>query len=368
MPFRTIIQSEVLDPNGRVRRPVRAISPNQGDLELMRLVAILQYIVGGTTLIVAALLLPDSDHSDHPAYYLLGGVAILLAAARYFQRGAMTLAHARASNFAGLAYISVVVAVSEPVGATPAFYLWPILTAAYFLRRRDLAIVLALFMAWCAIALWGFHDAGAAAQVYGPLVLVVVVVTALVRLMRESLAALIGDLEQSASTDDLTGLANRVAFGRLAGRDVERARRAGSPLSVAMIDLDHFKAINDRLGHAAGDDALRRFASLLRLECRAADLPARYGGEEFVVSLGDTGLDEAAQFAERLRARVERETANDQAPVTISVGVAELRPGHASPDDLMRAADVALYAAKSGGRNRVVRFDGDAEPSAEPGD
>ncbi len=364
MSFRTILKSEVLDPSGRVRRPVRAISPSQNDLELMRLVAILQYVVGGGTLIVAALILPDSDPSDHGAYYVLGGIALLLAMARYFQRSAMTLAHARASNFAGLAYISVVVAVSEPVGATPAFYLWPILTAAYFLRRRDLAIVLALFLAWCAIALWGFHDSGSAAQVYGPLVLVVVVVTALVRLMRESLAALIGDLEQTASTDDLTGLANRVAFRRLCGRDVERARRSGAPLSVAMIDLDHFKSVNDRFGHAAGDEALRRFAALLRLECRAADLPGRHGGEEFVVSLGDTGIDEAAQFAERLRARVEAETAGDQAPVTISVGVAELRAEHASPDELINAADAALYAAKAGGRNRVVRFEGEAEPSA----
>ncbi len=320
----------------------------------MRLVAILQYLVGGLTLIVAALVLPDGDGSDHTAYYLLGGVALVLATGRYFQRSAMTLNHARASNVAGLAYISVVVAVSTPIGATPAFYLWPVLTAAYFLRRRDLAVVLVLFLAWFAIALWGFGDHGAAAQVYAPMVLVLLVVTALVRLMRESLAAMIGDLEETASTDHLTGLANRVAFERLCARDVERARRTGSPLSVAMIDLDHFKAINDRFGHAAGDEALRRFAELLRAECRAADLPGRYGGEEFVVSLDDTGIAEAAQFAERLRARVEAETAGDRAPITISVGVAEVSPECPSPDDLIGAADAALYEAKAAGRNRVV--------------
>ena len=365
LSFRTILKTEVLDANGRVRKPVRSITPSDSDLELMRLVAILQYLVGGLTLIVAAWILPDSDKSDHTAYYVLGGVALVLATGRYFQRSAMTLAHARLSNFAGLAYISVVVAVSTPIGATPAFYLWPVLTAAYFLRRRDLAVVLALFLIWFAIALWGFSADGSGAQVYGPMVLVLLVVTALVRLMRESLAAMIGDLEQTASTDDLTGLANRVAFRRLCGRDIERARRTGAPLSVAMIDLDHFKAINDRLGHAAGDEALQRFAGLLRLECRAADLPGRHGGEEFVVSLDDTGIEEAAQFAERLRARVETETATDRAPITISVGVAELQPGQTSPDDLIGAADTALYEAKAQGRNRVVRSSPTIEPAAD---
>lgn len=320
----------------------------------MRLVAILQYLVGGATLIVAALVLPDGDRSDHDAYYLLGAVALALATIRYFQKSAMTLAHARLSNFAGLVYITVVIAVSTPIGATPAFYLWPVLTAAYFLRRRDLAVVLAMFAVLCAVALWGFHPDGSEAQVFAPTVLVVFVVTALVRLMRESLAAMITDLEQSASTDDLTGLANRVAFGSVLGRDVERARRTSGALSVVVIDLDHFKQINDRLGHAAGDDALRRFADVLRLECRAADFPSRYGGEEFVVSLQDSAIDDAAQFAERVRRRVEVETAADPAPVTISVGVAELTGAHTSQDDLIADADAALYEAKAAGRNRVV--------------
>lgn len=354
MSFRSILKSEVLDKDGRVRRPVAEISPTASDLELMRLVAILQYVAGGLTLVFAALLLPDSDHSDHGAYYALGGAALGLAVIRYLQQGGMSLRHARLSNFAGLGYITAVVAVSKPIGATPAFFLWPILTAAYFLRRRDLAIVFALFLVLFAVAL-GFTRDGNEAQVYVPLVLVVFVVTALVRLMRESLAGLIGGLERSASTDDLTGLANRAAFRESCRRDVEQARRTGAPLSLVMVDLDHFKAINDRFGHAAGDDALRRFAAVLRGECRAADLAARQGGEEFVVSLADTGLDEAAHFAERLRARIEDETAGDDAPIRISVGVAELTEAHAGADDVIAAADAALYEAKTTGRNRVVR-------------
>lgn len=353
MSFRSILNSEVLGKDGRLRRPVATISPTASDLELMRLVAILQYVAGGLTLVLAALLLPDSDHSDHGAYYALGGAALALAVVRYVQRGGMSLNHARLSNVAGLGYITVVVAVSKPIGATPAFFLWPILTAAYFLRRRDLAIVLGLFVVLFAVALTFTRD-GNEAQVYAPLVLVVLVVTMLVRLMRESLAALIGGLERSASTDDLTGLANRATFRESCGRDVEQARRTGAPLSLVMVDLDHFKSINDRFGHAAGDDALRRFATVLRGECRAADLAGRQGGEEFVVSLAGTGLAEAAQFAERLRARIEHETASDEAPIRISVGVAELADRHTTADDLIAAADAALYSAKTTGRNRVV--------------
>lgn len=353
MSFRSILNSEVLGKDGRLRRPVATISPTASDLELMRLVAILQYVAGGLTLVLAALLLPDSDHSDHGAYYALGGAALVLAVVRYVQRGGMSLNHARLSNVAGLGYITVVVAVSKPIGATPAFFLWPILTAAYFLRRRDLAIVLGLFVVLFAVALTFTRD-GNEAQVYAPLVLVVLVVTMLVRLMRESLAALIGGLERSASTDDLTGLANRATFRESCGRDVEQARRTGAPLSLVMVDLDHFKSINDRFGHAAGDDALRRFATVLRGECRAADLAGRQGGEEFVVSLAGTGLAEAAQFAERLRARIEHETASDEAPIRISVGVAELADRHTTADDLIAAADAALYSAKTTGRNRVV--------------
>ena len=332
----------------------------------MRLVAILQYVAGGLTLVFAALALPDSDHSDHGAYYLLGGAALVLAVVRYLQQGGMSLRHARLSNIAGLGYITAVVAVSKPIGATPAFFLWPILTAAYFLRRRDLTVVFGLFLALFAGAL-AFTRDGNEAQVYVPLVLVIFVVTALVRLMRESLAALIGGLEHSASTDALTGLANRATFADSCRRDVEQARRTGAPLSLVMIDLDHFKAINDQFGHAAGDDALRRFAIVLREECRAADLAARHGGEEFVVSLSGTGLDEAARFAERLRARIERDTASDAAPIRISVGVSELHEGHGDADDLIACADAALYLAKTSGRNRVVRADADDRPKAPNG-
>ncbi len=333
-------------------RPRVHIDPSPADLALMRTVAILQYLVGGLTLLAAALVLPGQSAFGRDAYVVLGLVAVLLAAVRGI-RPVGTLLQARLSNLAGLAFIAVIVAVSRPVGATPAFYLWPVLTAAYFLRRRDLAIVLVLFVVSFAAALWWNGEQDGRAQLYVPMILVVVVVTGLVRLLRESLAELIGGLERTASIDHLTGLANRGAFDASVAREMQRARRTGGALCVVVLDIDHFKAVNDRLGHAAGDAALRRCADVLASECRGVDLPARFGGEEFVVALPDTALPEARRFAERVRARIETATAVDAAPLTVSAGVASLSEEHRTPAHLIAVADGALYAAKRAGRNRV---------------
>lgn len=337
---------------GLLRHPVAVIEPTQDDLALMRIVAIMQYLVGGLTLVVAAVLLPGQSESGRHAYIILGLVAMILALVRVV-RPVGTLLQARLSNLAGLAFIGVIVAISRPVGATPAFYLWPVLTAAYFLRRRDLVIVLGLFVITFAIALWSTSAEEAHAQIYVPMILVVLVVTGLVRLLRESLAEVIGGLERTASTDHLTGLANRATFEHTVAREIERARRQGTNLCVVALDLDHFKAVNDAHGHAGGDRALRRCAQVLASECRGVDLPARFGGEEFVVALPDTAIDEARRFAERVRARIASATTQDAAPLTVSCGVAQLHQHHTLPEQVIALADGALYAAKRGGRNRV---------------
>lgn len=339
-------------PLQRLLHPAVTIDPSPADLALMRLVAILQYLVGGVTLVGAAAILPGMDTAGRQAYLVLGGVAIALAGVRWL-RPVGGLLNARASNLGGLAFITVIVAISRPIGATPAFYLWPVLTAAYFLRRRDLAVVLGLFVVSFAGALWWNDQHVGRALTYVPMLLVVGGVTGLVRLLRESLAEVIGGLEHSASTDHLTGLANRASFERMVSREIQRARRTGGPLCVVALDLDHFKAVNDVHGHAVGDAALRRCADLLASECRGVDLPARFGGEEFVVALPDTAIDEARRFAERVRARVETATAGDVAPLTVSLGVAALAADHTQPDELVALADDALYEAKRAGRNRV---------------
>lgn len=159
--------------------------------------------------------------------------------------------------------------------------------------------------------------------------------------------------EQDALVDVLTGLNNRRAGLRDLDLMVSLNRRTRSPLCVIMIDVDHFKRINDTHGHEAGDRVLAELGALLPRMLRASDVPMRYGGEEFLVVLPGTGLPEARQVAERLRLAVSHALPMaGGAPVTVSLGVAVLGPLE-PPADLLRRADVAMYAAKQAGRNRV---------------
>jgi diguanylate cyclase (GGDEF)-like protein len=164
-------------------------------------------------------------------------------------------------------------------------------------------------------------------------------------------------LQTQATTDVLTGLANRREFrGRLAD-EVERAHRYKTPLSLLMLDIDHFKRVNDTFGHPAGDAILNQIGVILSQVPRATDFAARYGGEEMAVICPQTGTEAAAILAERIRARVEGTLFalpdGESLRVTVSVGVATL-PDHAhDADALLARADDALYDAKEVGRNRV---------------
>ena len=162
-----------------------------------------------------------------------------------------------------------------------------------------------------------------------------------------------------AVTDALTGLYNRRYMESHADSLVERAAARGKPLSVLMVDIDHFKTINDTYGHNAGDDVLREFSDRLRSCIRGIDLACRHGGEEFVVVMPDTDLGVANKVAERIRRRIAGEPfpierGSRSVEVTISVGLA----GRIGPQDscalIMKRADSALYRAKRNGRNRVV--------------
>jgi diguanylate cyclase (GGDEF)-like protein/PAS domain S-box-containing protein len=164
-------------------------------------------------------------------------------------------------------------------------------------------------------------------------------------------------LRELATQDELTGLYNRRHFVELAEAEVARARRTGTALSLAMLDIDHFKAVNDVFGHPVGDLALKELARAMRETLRTSDVPARIGGEEFVVLLTDTGLEGAVAVTERLRERVGRAEvpagAERVARFTVSGGVAELGVGERL-DGLLARADEALYRAKEDGRNRTV--------------
>lgn len=163
--------------------------------------------------------------------------------------------------------------------------------------------------------------------------------------------------EHAARHDVLTGLGNRRKFDEAFCVEANRIERNGGKLCVMMADIDHFKQINDRYGHDAGDEVLVHFGELLRLLVRPTDIVARTGGEEFVVIMPHTELWKAVVTAERLRISLaERHVGKVDEPVTVSIGVAELEQGE-SRDSVLHRADQALYQAKRSGRDKVVTAD-----------
>ncbi len=160
---------------------------------------------------------------------------------------------------------------------------------------------------------------------------------------------------QSALRDPLTNTGNRIAMDQALEREVELARRNLMPLSLLMLDLDHFKQVNDNHGHSAGDEVLKAVATTLKSQLRNVDMVFRYGGEEFLVLLSGTCREAASMVGERLRQAVmELQCVAQGKPIklSISLGCAPLLPGE-SPESLLQRADAALYAAKRDGRNRL---------------
>ncbi|MEJ7735587.1 MAG: diguanylate cyclase [Polyangiaceae bacterium] len=174
------------------------------------------------------------------------------------------------------------------------------------------------------------------------------------------MAELVEQSQRLACVDGLTGLLNRRALSGALSTEVARGQRYGHSLSLVMVDVDHFKSVNDRFGHATGDEVLRAVSAALDKARRRSDLAGRWGGEEFVVALSCTDAPGAAIAAERLRRAVAAEViavAGEELRVTASFGVATLGAGE-TWDSCLARADHALYAAKSGGRNRVVSAEG----------
>jgi diguanylate cyclase (GGDEF)-like protein len=173
-------------------------------------------------------------------------------------------------------------------------------------------------------------------------------------------AQLYEEMEHRAKTDFLTGLFNHRSFQATLTTELARARRHGHQLSVLIADLDHLKAVNDSLGHVIGDSVIREVAETIRLNCRGSDIAARYGGEEYAVILPETSLIDAVQVAERIRERINESIYTGVGHVTASIGVANYPTDALGKEDLVRAADRALYVSKHNGRNRVSYFDGKA--------
>ena len=167
-------------------------------------------------------------------------------------------------------------------------------------------------------------------------------------------------LEYYATTDSLTGLYNRREFSRLAELELHRGIRYNNPLSIVMIDIDHFKKVNDNFGHDTGDIAMKEMVRICRRGLREVDIFARWGGEEFVVLLPETALSEATEAAERLRESIEKsviEAPSGSLSITVSVGVSELGHSAGTLEEGLKLADKAMYHSKAMGRNRCSCID-----------
>jgi diguanylate cyclase (GGDEF)-like protein len=321
---------------------------------LMRWVGVAMFVLGSATLL-ATLPMPDPNTSDHPAIEL---VAVLLGLGAVFvwllRPGRRWVS--RVTIVYGIVLVSVLMAITRPIEATPFFYLWPMVYSAYFCSRREVAFDLGLMWLTLGVALFGFsHDPMKPGMFMG-VGISVTLTTLVVKLLAEHVASVIGQLVKAADTDYLTGLLNRRAFDLEFRDQCARAGRSGLPLALAMFDLDHFKQINDRHGHAEGDRVLRDFAALLEHELRRGDTLARVGGEEFAVVLFGVGLEQAAMFAERIGRELQRLGAQRSAALSTSAGVAALSASEPDPAALLLVADRALYAAKQAGRHRVAAW------------
>jgi len=184
--------------------------------------------------------------------------------------------------------------------------------------------------------------------------------TVLVLMVLLQRSSLVSQLEVAAATDTKTGLLNAAAWQELAQRELLRAQREGTPCAVLLMDLDHFKRVNDTMGHLAGDTALRAIGDALKRELRGYDAVARFGGEEFVIFLDGVGVDEALQVAERTLSRVRSlvishaaTTTGDKIALTASIGLAAYPEHGGNLEELLEKADSALYIAKRAGRDRV---------------
>ena len=235
-------------------------------------------------------------------------------------------------------------------GISGSFWCYPAVAAAFaVLPTTSAGVASAALLVWTTMALQRTAGTDVAVQFVGTLTLEVVVLATIIR----AVATMRRTLGEQAITDPLTGAFNRRYLNVCLAMAAERCRRMTEPSSLLLLDVDHFKAINDGFGHAAGDEVLVGLVRLLRQRLRPLDGVFRLGGEEFAVLLAGAAFDDARTVAEHVREMVAREKLLAARPVSISIGVSELRSGQ-SIQAWLADADAALYLAKRDGRNRVA--------------
>jgi diguanylate cyclase (GGDEF)-like protein len=259
-----------------------------------------------------------------------------------------------------LVYVIVVLCISEPAHAPPLMLLFPAFVAAWFLGPAMMATAMATTVIACAVALGHTYDGALLISSQVAVSAGLLVLASLgVYVLRRRVHSLLAATQALSHEDPLTGLANRRYLVEQAPRVWRQARREGSRVAAMVLDLDHFKALNDAHGHAAGDAVLRAVSGALAATVRPSDVLARIGGEELIVLGLVSDPAEAQRLAERLRAAVAASRTAEGHGVTASIGIALARPedGEDAADAMWRLvdrADGAMYQAKQAGRDRVA--------------
>ncbi len=328
------------------RRAAAAPSPDPSTLAR----AHAYFFAAGATLALLSILLPHEPAMSESGILACAAVAYGVAGAMIAGFDRIPDWAFRAAQVLGIVLITATVFFSgSSTSAYATGYVWVSLYAAH------------LFGPW-----WAAAQIGLVAVAYAAVLLAdpqsgtlehwilvvgtVIVVGVMVHGLKQRLEGLIGTLDAATRTDSLTGLLNRRGLQQALELELERVRRGGSQPSLLLGDLDDFKAVNDQLGHAAGDAALERVSAVIRSNIRRVDIAGRLGGEEFAIVVPASDEREAYRLAERLRDGVRDAFSSDPVPLTISFGVSG-QPAETSTE-LMEAADRALYVAKESGRDR----------------
>src|SRR3954463_1131551 len=329
------------------------------------------FFVFGGVLALASLLLPHSSHVIDVGIAGLGASACLSGLVMLLMPQIMPPQLLTLVLLCGSVLISFGIYFTQSTGSVYALlYVWVGFQAAYFFPPHHVIGHVAVTGITYALALASVPGSDRA-QRWLLLFGVVVVIALMAAVLRERVNRLIARLADAARTDPLTGLLNRRGLQELMEVETERALRSSRPLAIVVGDLDHFKHLNDRFGHAAGDLALMRFADIATQASRRIDAVARIGGEEFALLLPDTEQHAAYLLAERLRRAVKEPSAGKTGETdlpTVSFGVASFPTHAADAEALMHAADQALYAAKAMGRDRSVIYNPEVLASVLGGD
>jgi diguanylate cyclase (GGDEF)-like protein len=321
--------------------------------------------VAGAAIGAAAILLPHPESVDTTGYWLLvlAELAFGIGLFAWSRMGGSARLVSMLTIAGAITAITASVYLNGERDGGPAlinefFYVWPAIYAGYFFRwQTGVAVVAAICAAYVGVEI--AIGVETTTLVTRTLITVTVVagVAGVALALRRYVDALVARLDGLARTDTLTALTNRRGFDGRLTEELARYRRSGTTLALLLGDMDRFKGINDRFGHAAGDEVLRQVGRAIMDSARGVDTTARIGGEEFAVLMPETSAREAVAAADRLRRAVGevRDPAGERVEITFGVASTD-DEGCADSDGLLSAADQALYSAKEQGRNRTVAY------------